>query len=127
MEDGLFTWVGQEGARTAPEGADRVDLRGKTVIPALIDAHQHIGLTNVKSGTTGQEQYTRANLIEHLDRFAYHGVAATMSLGLETDEGLAFAAPVPRFSRYAYASSSSESSHTLRGFTGVDAMAPTKN
>lgn len=103
VEDGRFTWVGQEGARRAPEGADRVDLRGKTVIPALIDAHQHIGLTNVKNGTTGQEQYTRANLNEHLDRFAYHGVAATMSLGLEADEGLAFALrdePRPRTARF---------------------------
>ncbi len=90
VEDGMVTWVGAQGEREAPEGAARVDLTGKTVIPALIDAHQHIGLTNVKGGTHSKDNYTRANLIEHLERSAYHGVAATMSLGLEFDEALAF-------------------------------------
>ncbi|MYI73960.1 MAG: amidohydrolase family protein, partial [Acidobacteria bacterium] len=49
------------------------------------------GLTNVRDGTHSKQNYTRANLIEHLERSAYHGVAATMSLGLEFDEALAFA------------------------------------
>ncbi len=90
IEDGAFAWVGAQGEREAPDGAERVDLSGKTVIPALIDAHQHIGLTNVSDGTHSKDNYTRANLIEHLERSAYHGVAATMSLGLEHDEPLAF-------------------------------------
>lgn len=68
----------------------RVDLGGKTVIPALIDAHQHLGLTNIKAGTHSQDNYTRDNLVEHLERSAYHGVSATMSLGLEAHEALAF-------------------------------------
>ena len=90
VEDGVFAWVGRAGERGAPPGAARVDLTGKTVIPALIDAHQHIGLTNVKDGSHSPDNYTRANLVEHLERSAYHGVAATMSLGLEFDEALAF-------------------------------------
>ena len=90
VEDGVFTWVGRQEEREAPDGAARVDLSGKTVIPALIDAHQHIGLTNVKDGTHSKDNYTLANLVEHLERSAYHGVAATMSLGLEFDEALAF-------------------------------------
>ncbi len=90
VEGGVFTWVGRQGEREVSEDAARVDLSGKTVIPALIDAHQHIGLTNVKDGTHSTDHYTRANLIEHLERSAYHGVAATMSLGLEFDEALAF-------------------------------------
>ena len=90
VEDGAFAWVGRQGDREPPRGAARVDLAGKTVIPALIDAHQHIGLTNVKDGSHSKANYTRANLIEHLERSAYHGVAATMSLGLEFDEPLAF-------------------------------------
>ena len=90
VEDGVFAWVGRQGERQVPDGAERVDLSGKTVIPALIDAHQHIGLTNVKDGTHSKDNYTRANLVEHLERSAYHGVAATMSLGLESDEALAF-------------------------------------
>ena len=90
VEDRTVTWVGRQSELEAPDGALRVDLSGKTVIPALIDAHQHIGLTNVKDGTNSKDNYTRANLLEHLERSAYHGVAATMSLGLESDEALAF-------------------------------------
>ena len=90
IEDGAFTWVGAQGEREIPDGAEHVDLSGKTVMPALIDAHQHLGLTSVRAGTHSTDNYTRANLIEHLERSAYHGVAATMSLGLEYDEALAF-------------------------------------
>ena len=90
VENGVFAWVGRQGEREAPEGVARVDLSGKTVIPALIDAHQHVGLTNVKDGTHSKDNYTLSNLVEHLERSAYHGVAATMSLGLESDEALAF-------------------------------------
>ena len=90
VEEGTFTWLGRQGEMEPPDGAVRVDLSGQTVIPALIDAHQHIGLTNIRDGTSSTDNYTRENLIEHLERSAYHGVAATMSLGLEFDEALAF-------------------------------------
>ena len=90
VEDGVFSWVGESGDRIAPGSATRVDLTGKTVTAAFIDAHQHIGLTNIKNGTHSKDNYTRHNLIEHLQRSAYHGVAVTMSLGLEADEALAF-------------------------------------
>ena len=91
VEEGIFAWVGRAGEREPPPDAARVDLSGKTVIPALIDAHQHIGLTNVRDGSHSPDNYTRPNLVEHLERSAYHGVAATMSLGLEFDEALALA------------------------------------
>ena len=90
VEDGVFSWVGESGDRIAPGSATRVDLTGKTVTAAFIDAHQHIGLTDIKNGTHSKDNYTRHNLIEHLQRSAYHGVAVTMSLGLEADEALAF-------------------------------------
>ena len=90
VEGNTFSWVGRQGEAEPPEGAVRVDLTGQTVIPALLDAHQHIGLTNIKDGTNSRENYTRENLVEHLERTAYHGGAATMSLGLEFDESLAF-------------------------------------
>ena len=90
VEGDRFTWVGRQGDREPPDGSVHVDLTGKTVMPALIDAHNHIGLTNVRDGTNSKDNYTRENLINHLQRFAYHGVAASMSLGLEFDEELAF-------------------------------------
>jgi imidazolonepropionase-like amidohydrolase len=89
VENGKFTSVGAAENQPPPAGARLVTLTGLTVIPALIDAHQHIGLTDVRRGSHSQSNYTRENLIEHLERSAYHGVAATMSLGLEADETLA--------------------------------------
>src|SRR5262249_41071290 len=89
VEGDSFTWVGKKGERQPPANAVRVDLTGKTVIPALIDGHNHIGLVNERDGTNKKANYTRENLIDQLQRYAYYGTAATMSMGLEADEELA--------------------------------------
>ena len=83
VEDGRFTTVGTRGSVRAPAGAAVIDLRGKTVIPALIDAHSHLGYTDVRTGVTASASYTRDNLLDHLRRYAYYGIAATLSLGLD--------------------------------------------
>ncbi|HUE96960.1 MAG TPA: amidohydrolase family protein, partial [Longimicrobiaceae bacterium] len=64
-----------------PPGAVRVDLTGKTVMPALIDLHSHVGYERVADGTQRKENYTRENLVDHLERYAYTGHALTLSLG----------------------------------------------
>ena len=46
-----ITRVGKKGELQLPAGATRVDLTGKTVMPALIDGHNHIGLVNMRDGT----------------------------------------------------------------------------
>ena len=46
VEGDSFTFVGKKGERQPPANATRVDLTGKTVIPTLIDGHNHIGLVN---------------------------------------------------------------------------------
>jgi imidazolonepropionase-like amidohydrolase len=63
-----------------------IDLGGKTVMPALIDAHSHLGYTNARTANTAAAEYTRENLIDHLRRYAWYGIAATLSLGLDRDE-----------------------------------------
>jgi imidazolonepropionase-like amidohydrolase len=90
VENGSFTWVGAAGARPPPAGAVRTDLSGKTVIPALIDGHNHIGLTDVRNGTSSKANYTRDNLVDQLRRYAYYGVSATLSMGLEADQAVAY-------------------------------------
>src|SRR5215470_10538040 len=90
VEGDSFTWVGKKGERQPPANATRVDLTGKTVIPALIDGHNHIGLVNEKDGSNKKANYTRANLIDQLQRYAYYGTLATMSMGLEADQELAY-------------------------------------
>jgi imidazolonepropionase-like amidohydrolase len=90
VEGDSFTWVGKKGERQPPAGATRVDLTGKTVMPALIDGHNHMGLINEKDGSNSKANYTKENLVDQLERYAYYGVAAGMSMGLEADEELAY-------------------------------------
>src|SRR5947209_4170869 len=90
VEGDSFTWVGKKGDRQPPSNAIRVDLTGKTVMPALIDGHNHIGLVNEKDGTNQKSNYTRENLIDQLPRNGYYGTAAEMSMGLEADQELAY-------------------------------------
>jgi len=86
VEGAQFTQVGARGAVTVPDGTRVIDLAGKTVVPALIDAHSHLGYTNARTANTAAAEYTRENLIDHLRRYAYYGIAATLSMGLDRDE-----------------------------------------
>jgi imidazolonepropionase-like amidohydrolase len=52
IEADRITAVGKKGQIQLPQGATRVDLTGKTVMPALVDAHSHLGYTDVKHNTT---------------------------------------------------------------------------
>ena len=65
--------VGRAGAVKAPQGATRVSLTGKTVIPAIVDTHTHLS-------------QTREALTDDLRRRAYYGVSAAMSLGQDAGE-----------------------------------------
>jgi imidazolonepropionase-like amidohydrolase len=84
VENNRFTRVGRKGSVQAPSGAARVDLTGKTVIPALVDAHSHIGY--MKNLTSGPQNYTRENILDHMYRFAYFGVAASQAMGSDFGE-----------------------------------------
>ena len=84
VENARFTRVGRRGDVTAPPGAARVDLTGKTVIPALVDGHSHIGY--MRNLTSGAVNYTRDNILDHMRRFAYFGVAASQAMGSDFGE-----------------------------------------
>ena len=60
--------VGPGDTVEVPAGAARVDLTGRTVMPAIIDTHVHL-------------RETRDELVEDLQRKAYYGVGAVLSLG----------------------------------------------
>src|SRR5919197_25908 len=75
VEGDSVMWVGKKGERQPPANATRVDLTGKTVMPSLIDGHNHIGLVNEKDGSNKKANYTRENLIDQLQRYASYGTA----------------------------------------------------
>jgi imidazolonepropionase-like amidohydrolase len=79
VEGDRFSQVGPRGEIEIPADAVRVDLTGKTVMPALVDAHSHIGY--MKNLTSGPQNYTREHILDHMYRFAYHGVAASQAMG----------------------------------------------
>ena len=83
VDDGVIQAVGLRGELGLPAGAARVDLSGKTVMPALVSLHGHPGF---QIGLTFEaENYTRETVSDHLDRYAYYGVGTIVSLG--TDGG----------------------------------------
>src|SRR5262245_13079949 len=81
VENGMITKLGAKGTVNAPRGASRVDLTGKTVMPALIDAHGHPGFQ--RGLTYSADNFNRETLIDDLNRALYFGVAAVQSQGIE--------------------------------------------
>jgi hypothetical protein len=79
VQNGRITAVGPSGQVSPPAGAVHVDLRGKTMMPALVNAHVHIGYEGYTSWSA--KNYTPANVLDHLQREAYYGVGATQSVG----------------------------------------------
>jgi imidazolonepropionase-like amidohydrolase len=86
VENDRITRVGRKGQLQASAGAVRVDLAGKTVMPALVELHSHLGYWNGPANTNLVENFTRENVLDHLQRFAYHGVAAVLSVGTDRRE-----------------------------------------
>ncbi|WP_126972713.1 amidohydrolase family protein [Gynurincola endophyticus] len=70
--------------------ANVIFLSGKTVMPALISAHVHVG--NVKGTESNAEFYTRENIVNQLNRYADYGVLNVLSLG--SDRSLLFEAGI---------------------------------
>jgi imidazolonepropionase-like amidohydrolase len=84
-----ITQVARAADVRVPAGAARVDLAGKTVMPAIIDTHTHLS-------------QTREALADDLRRRAYFGVGAALSLGQDTSD-VAFqtrAATAPGLARF---------------------------
>ncbi len=70
VEGDRITQAGQRADVEIPESATRVDLSGKTVMPALVNTHVHLAST-------------RAERIDQLQHMAYYGAGLAVSLGLD--------------------------------------------
>lgn len=66
-----------------PHNATVLKLAGKTVMPALIAGHAHLGQT--KGTTSGPANYTAENIRRQLAQYGRYGVATVISLGLNKD------------------------------------------
>jgi imidazolonepropionase-like amidohydrolase len=86
VENGRITAAGRRREVAVPAGAAHVDLSGKTVMPAIVDAHGHPGFLDAVTGQLSKANFTRENYIDHLERYAYHGIAATISTGTDMGE-----------------------------------------
>lgn len=65
VENGRIAAVGPAGSVRAPAGTTRMDLRGKTIIPGLIDLHAHYAPSSGAIGSdlfSGQDPELLANL-----------------------------------------------------------------
>ncbi|MBT8147354.1 MAG: amidohydrolase family protein [Gammaproteobacteria bacterium] len=76
--------VGAEADIEAPAEVTVVDVRGRTIMPTMIDAHAHLGYEGYSSW--GGKNYSRETLIDHLNRYAYYGFSAVFSAGSDPDE-----------------------------------------
>ena len=68
VREGRFAAVGARGEVDVPGGATTIDVSGKTIMPALVNAHIHMASE-------------REEMIEQLRHTAYYGVGAVTSLG----------------------------------------------
>ena len=77
--------AGKAGTVSIPGDADVKDVSGKTIMPALINLHGHLGLsTNGADSVAGH--YTQENVVKQLNKYLSYGVATTTSLGQDDDE-----------------------------------------
>ena len=87
IEGGKITAAGPTASTVIPAGAARIDLKGKTVMPGLVNAHGHVAAT--RGLESNPSFYTRDNLLRQLRTYAGYGVTSVFSLGDDDAAGFA--------------------------------------
>ena len=80
VENGRFAQIGRRGEIQAPAGAARVDLTGQTVMPTIVDTHDHVGPSRSSEDWLDVEA-ARAEFIRELHQYAYAGIAVVTTAG----------------------------------------------
>jgi imidazolonepropionase-like amidohydrolase len=84
VRGGTILAVGPLSLIDVPDTAIIYDLRGKTLIPALVNTHAHLGWEAY--GDWGSNLFTEDNLTDHLYRHAYYGVGTIISTGSDKED-----------------------------------------
>jgi len=84
VEQRVVSRVGAAGAIAVPASVRRVDLSGKTIMPALVGTHGHPGFQQGLSYSAAN--YTRETVVSDLARALYFGVSVVQSQGIETGD-----------------------------------------
>ena len=89
IENGRVAAVGPAQAVQIPDGATRVDVTGKTIVPGFVNAHGHVQVEQ------NGDLPVRDDLLRRLRMYASYGVTTVVSLGSgarDEAEGVALAA-----------------------------------
>src|ERR1041384_791508 len=86
VERSMISRIGRKGEVALPPGGTRINLDGKTVMPAIISTHVHPGFQ--KGLSYAAQNYSRATIMDDLNRELYFGVSTVQSLGVEQGEVL---------------------------------------
>lgn len=81
VRNGIIEYIASDAE--IPRGVPVRDTGSAVVMPAIINPHGHIGY--LKQGVCSAENFSRENVLDHLQRLAYYGVSVFQSLG--TDRG----------------------------------------
>jgi imidazolonepropionase-like amidohydrolase len=82
VQSGRIKAVGPKEGTAIPENATVVDLKGKYIIPGLINAHGHVGeVKGIESG-----HYSKENVVDNLEIYARYGITTVVSLGGDQKE-----------------------------------------
>lgn len=73
--------------------AERIDVRGRTILPGFVNAHGHVADTSGLKAAP--EFYTRENLVRQLKLYAAYGVTTVLSLGGDGPAGVALRNEAP--------------------------------
>src|SRR5262249_18860640 len=81
VRDGKIEAVGN--SVRPPEGAQMIDVAGRTIIPGLVNAHGHVSTQGGRQETPSDDK-----LAGQLSFYARHGVTTVWSLGGEGDSAV---------------------------------------
>src|SRR6266699_3245133 len=76
--------AGKAGSVSIPKDADVRDVSGKTIMPALINLHGHLGLSS-NGADSAAGHYTQENVVKQLNKYLSYGVATVASFGQDED------------------------------------------